>query len=50
MVLSNDQLFRLRPPPGTRITLPPADSRFTFPVAGGRSALTKARFVLERLD
>ena len=43
MVLSSDQLFTQRPPPGTKVTLQASESSFTVPVAGGRAALLKAR-------
>ena len=42
MVLSSDQLFTLRPPAGTRLTLRPLDSRLLLPVVGGDNALTRA--------
>jgi X-Pro dipeptidyl-peptidase len=42
MVLSSDQLFTLRPPAGTRLTLRPASSELLLPVVGGGDALTRA--------
>jgi X-Pro dipeptidyl-peptidase len=42
MVLSSDRLFTLRPPPGTRLTLHPAESALTLPVVGGPGALAGA--------
>jgi X-Pro dipeptidyl-peptidase len=42
MVLSSDQLFTLRPPPGTRLTLRPSDSLLTLPIVGGVGALRRA--------
>ena len=43
MVLSTDQLFTQRPPPGTRLTLRPAESTFRIPVVGGVSSLQTTR-------
>ena len=39
MVLSTDQLFTQRPPPGTRLTLRPAESTLRMPIVGGAGAL-----------
>jgi X-Pro dipeptidyl-peptidase len=35
VVLSSDELFTQVPPPGTRLSLTPSDSRLTLPVVGG---------------
>ena len=43
MVLSSDQLFTQRPPPGTTITLQASESSFTVPIVGGRQALANVR-------
>jgi X-Pro dipeptidyl-peptidase len=42
MVLSSDKLFTQRPPPGTKLTLQPAESALVLPVVGGSQTLTKA--------
>jgi len=39
MVLSTDQLFTQRPPPGTRLALRPAESTLRMPIVGGAAAL-----------
>jgi X-Pro dipeptidyl-peptidase len=39
VVLSTDQLFTQRPPPGTRLTLRPAESTLRIPIVGGAGAL-----------
>lgn len=39
IVLSSDRLFTLRPPPGTRLTLRPGESRVVLPLVGGRRAV-----------
>ena len=42
MVLSSDQLFTQRPPPGTTVTLQASESTFILPVVGGQKAVVPA--------
>ena len=39
VVVSTDHDHTIRPAPGTRLTLHPADSRISLPVVGGGAAL-----------
>jgi X-Pro dipeptidyl-peptidase len=43
VVMSSDQLFTLRPPAGTRLTLHSGASRVLLPVVGGAKALAPAK-------
>ena len=42
MVMSSDRDFTIRPAPGTRVTVDPAATSLTLPVAGGAAALARA--------
>jgi hypothetical protein len=41
--MSSDQLFTLRPPAGTRLTLHSGASRVLLPVVGGAKALAATK-------